>query len=186
MNFISEQQLKIKKAVALELSYHPQAGLKDLYKNFFQDQFGPGHIISNPQKALDYLRYEIKDADQFDSTDFHFLGYQNNFVRINLKLIKDQKIPIEEFFRLFIESTRGIEPVTVNEWQEKWNDIILIIKEMNLKIQDFDKDELQIIDNLQKGIYVGHHSDSYEKLYHPHYRIIDIKSAEYLRSVYHL
>jgi hypothetical protein len=186
MNFTSGQQLKIKEAVDLELSHHPQASLKDIYKNFFQDQFGPGHIIYNPQKAFDFLNNEIKNAYLFDSMDFHYLGYQHQFVRINLKLIKDQKIPIEEFFRLFIESTQSIKPVSVNDWHEKWKDIILIIKEMNLNIQDYDKDELQIEENLQNGIYVGHHSDSYEKLYHPHYRIIDIRSTKQIRSMYNL
>lgn len=186
MNFTPEQQLKIEEAVALELSYHPQASLKDIYKNFFQDQFGPGHIISNPTKALDYLQNEIKNATIFDSMDFHYLGYQHHFVRINLKLVKDRKVPTDKFFDLFYNSTKSVVTVPVNNWHNKWKQILLIIKGMNLKIQDFDKDEFQIEDNLQKGIYVGHHSDGYEELYHPHYRIVDIKSTEQLRSIYNL
>ncbi|MBN2572179.1 MAG: hypothetical protein JXA68_08635, partial [Ignavibacteriales bacterium] len=40
-------EIKIKNAIESELKHFPEATLIDIYKNFFQDEFGPGHIIPN-------------------------------------------------------------------------------------------------------------------------------------------
>ena len=38
----------VREAVSWQIQTYPKSTLKDLYKNFFQDKFGPGHIISLP------------------------------------------------------------------------------------------------------------------------------------------
>ena len=37
----------VRTAVERQMQFYPKSTLKDLYKNFFQDKFGPGHIISD-------------------------------------------------------------------------------------------------------------------------------------------
>ncbi len=49
----------VRDAVCRQMQTYPKSTLKDLYKNFFQDKFGPGHIISDTTAAGDYLRREL-------------------------------------------------------------------------------------------------------------------------------
>jgi hypothetical protein len=184
MFFTLKQKQEIEKAVEFELLHHPKASLKDIYKNFFQDQFGPGHLISNPEKAFEYLQNEVTESLIFDDLDFHYLGYENRFVRVNLKLVKENIIPIEDFFQIFLDSATKIVAIPIEEWHEKWKNILLILNNMRLNISDFEENSLQIEKNLSDGIYVGHHSNEYEKLYHPQYRIINAGNSLKIKSLY--
>ena len=46
---------QIRRAVERQLRMYPKSTLQDLYKNFFQDYFGPGHIVSDTLSAGAYL-----------------------------------------------------------------------------------------------------------------------------------
>ena len=45
------QEDEIRQAVAGQMHIYPKSTLRDLYKNFFQDLFGPGHIVSDTASA---------------------------------------------------------------------------------------------------------------------------------------
>ena len=42
---------EVREAVSRQMQNYPKSTLKDLYKNYFQDQFGPGNIISDTTAA---------------------------------------------------------------------------------------------------------------------------------------
>ena len=44
---------------------------------------------------------------------------------------------------------------------------------MNLALPDYEKDRQEIIELLERGEYVMHHSPLFELHYSPHYRIIE-------------
>jgi hypothetical protein len=50
--------IKIKAAVNSQMSLYPEASLQDLYKAFFQAEFGPEHIIADTASAGRYLDSE--------------------------------------------------------------------------------------------------------------------------------
>ncbi|PSK81308.1 hypothetical protein [Prolixibacter denitrificans] len=175
---------KIIDALKLELRWHPEARLADLYKNFFQDRYGPGHLVEDVDRAYDYLEREVREAKQFDVPDLLPLGYRQQFFRVNLKLLKEDVIPIEVFFPLFLESAQSVNPPEITEWRAEWNDILEIIREITPALNNFAEDEKALEDQLQKENYVGHHSQVYEKLYHPHYRLLDFSRANFLKKRY--
>lgn len=45
------QEDQVKHAIVHQLENYPASTLKDIYKNFFQDAFGPGHLMSNSSDA---------------------------------------------------------------------------------------------------------------------------------------
>ena len=45
------------------MAQFPKSTLQDLYKSFFQDRFGPGHIIADEASAMRYLQYELATMD---------------------------------------------------------------------------------------------------------------------------
>ncbi len=164
---------QIHQAVKYQLKHYPASHLKDIYKNFFQDFYGPGHLLQNPEASLNYLQNELKEVD---SCTLHKpvegTGYKNNFVRVDLCLITRGEISLAEFSRLFLESAETFKIPEIEEWQEEWDKILKVIEEMDVEIENFKEDKAELAKMLERNEYVVHHSDAYIEAYDPHYRII--------------
>ena len=163
---------EVRKAVTRQMQTYPKSTLKDLYKNFFQDKFGPGHLIDDTVSAGKYLRYELDSYSDISGEIAEPTGWEGNFLRVNLSVIKTGIIPYDTFFDAFIRSIHNIRPVPVADWTKEWKEIENVISSMNLPLPDYEKDKKEINDRLEQGIYVGHHSKIFEETYTPHYRII--------------
>jgi len=164
---------QIRDAVENQLSVYPYSTLRDLYKNFFQDQFGPGHLIPDTTAAGNYLRYELASIDNASGPDFEPTGWEGCFYRVNLSVIKENIVPYDVFFNAFVRSVNQIVPPTIDQWKTEWLAIESVIQTMNLSLPDYEKDRQEIIEMLEKGEYVMHHSPQFESHYSPHYRIIE-------------
>jgi len=185
-NSCSEIEIKnnkkesIEKIVKQEITLHPKATLLDLYKNFFQGRYGPGHIIKNLDAAKNYLLEELQNATEFDSVLWQVVGYEDCYYRVNISLVRDGKISVDELITAFTESANFTEPPSLESWRNEWNSILIIIEQMNIVLPNFEQDKLQILENLEKEIVVGHHSAIYKENYHPHYRIVTKEHFEKL------
>ncbi len=49
-----EREDSIKWAVIYQLEHYPESELRDVYKNFMQDYFGPGHILKDKEFLRDF------------------------------------------------------------------------------------------------------------------------------------
>ncbi len=163
----------VKEAVMRQMSVYPKSTLQDLYKNFFQDKFGPGHLIADTAAAGAYLRRELASMSQSDGLLLDETGWEGHFYRVNLSLLKDTVIPYSAFFDAFVRSVNAIQPVSVDVWATEWKKIEQIIASMNLSLPDYESDKIRIEQALIRGEYVGHHSRVFEETYSPHYRIIN-------------
>ena len=64
------------------------------------------------------------------------------------------------------------------DWDIIWNDIVQTLKKSDLKFQNFEED-LEKLEKISKSEdKVVHHSEMYENIYHPHYRIIEKNAFE--------
>lgn len=162
----------VRQATERQMQRYPKSTLKDLYKNFFQDHYGPGHLIGDTAAAGKYLRQELASYTVLSGEVAEPTGWEGNFVRVNLSVIKTNQILYPVFFDAFVRSVNGIIPLPVAEWQEQWNRIEAIIRSMNLSLPSYEADRKEIRDRLERGEYVGHHSQVFEDTYTPHYRII--------------
>jgi hypothetical protein len=151
---------------------YPASTLKDLYKHFFQDKFGPGHIIADTASAGSYLRAELEGLTESEGPVAEPTGWAGNFYRVNLSVIKNNQLSYEAYFDAFIRSVQGIVPPTVDEWQKEWARIEAVIRSMSLPLPAYEADRKEIDSLLARGVYVGHHSRQFEAHYAPHYRII--------------
>lgn len=174
-------EIKIKNAIESELKHFPEATLIDIYKNFFQDEFGPGHIIPNDSIAENYLVQELTNATQYDTLLYQTLGYRNNYYRLNLKLLVDGIIPFDEFLTAFIGSANKAIPPTIENWRKEWKSILNVIEPMELNLENYENDKLLIDSLLTSGNIVVHHSKKYSEMYYPHYRIVH---KEYFKIFY--
>lgn len=162
----------IRDAVDRQMETYPKSTLCDLYKNFFQDQFGPEHLIKDTTMAGNYLRKELSSFEEFDGALYEPTGYEGNFYRVNLSIIKLGLIDYETFFNAFIRSAKGIQPTPIEDWKIKWEKINVIIAEEYPDLENYAQDNAKIDSLLQSGHYVMHHSITFNKTYNFHYRII--------------
>ncbi|MDD2436877.1 MAG: hypothetical protein PHG27_05290 [Massilibacteroides sp.] len=162
----------VKLAVNRQMQTYPKSTLKDLYKNFFQDRYGPGHLIADTAAAAAYIRRELAAMERSDGLLLEEIGWEGRFYRVNLSLLKDGTIPYPVFFDAFVRSVNQLGLVPIPVWSKEWDEIERIIAGMNLNLPNFEKDRLEIEKRLSQGDYVGHHSELFEKTYAPHYRII--------------
>lgn len=162
----------VRRAVERQMQRYPKSTLKDLYKNFFQDQYGPGHLVADTAAAGKYLRQELASYTALSGEVAESTGWKGNFLRVNLWVVKTNQIPYPVFFDAFLRSVNGIDPLPVAEWQKRWNRIEAIIRSMNLPLPSYEEDRKEIQNRLDRGEYVGHHSKVFEDTYRPHYRII--------------
>ena len=169
---------KIKAAVERQLRDYPKSTLQDLYKSFFQDRFGPGHLVSDTSAAGNYLRYELNNSENFHERYYEPTGYENNYYRVNLSVIKENKISYQKYFDAFLRSVEKIDLDAISEWKEEWSEIESVIISMNLDLENFEEDLEMIHSVLEQGKYAVHHSEIYNSEYHPHYRIIEKKIFE--------
>ncbi|MCD8178303.1 MAG: hypothetical protein LUE98_13125 [Tannerellaceae bacterium] len=165
-------EIKVKEAVTRQMEIYPASTLKDLYKNFFQDKYGPGHLINNPESAANYLQRELGEMTESSGDLIEPTGWEGNFYRVNLSLIKEGIIPYDIFFDAFVRSVNGITPVPVDTWKEEWNRIEKVIHTRLPGLPGYEEDKKQITERLENGEYVGHHSEIFEQTYSPHYRIV--------------
>ena len=162
----------VRVAVSRQMQKYPKSTLKDLYKNFFQDKFGPGHIIGDTASAGNYLRRELASYTECTGDIAEPTGWEGNFLRVNLSVIKNGQIPYATFFDAFVRSVNGIRPVTVDQWQKEWLRIEALVRSMDLALPGYEAARKEIEERLGRGEFVGHHSKVFEDSYSPHYRIV--------------
>lgn len=162
----------IKWAIVYQLNEWPESEYRDLYKSFMQDRFGPGHILKDKKGAKGYLRSELDETTKFEGPDYEKTGWRGDFYRVNIRLIKEGKIPFDRFFDAFVRSTRGIRSVSVDKWRGEWRKIADEIKALELRLPNEAEDIREIEERLAKGDYVMHHSRSFNESSNFHYRII--------------
>ena len=172
-NRANSTHAKIRQSVERQLELYPESTLRDLYKNFFQDRFGPGHIIADPSAADKYLRYELENAESFEGLDYEPTGYDGHFFRVNLGVIADGRVPYDKYFDAFVRSVNAIQPISVEQWRGEWHEIDSVIMTMGLELENMAHDRAEIKALIDEGKYVMHHSDRFNEHYQPHYRIIE-------------
>lgn len=167
-----EKSRKVVEVLKMMKERYPEAQYRDVYKNFMQDYFGPGHILSDTIAASRYMSEELQKMRNYDGPAYEPTGYNGNFYRVNLSLVKDSIIPYDKYFYAFFRSVSGIVPPPHNEWQLEWMAIDGIIRDNGFSYPEEEYDRKEIMDLLSKGNFVVHHSERFNNVYELHYRII--------------
>lgn len=162
----------IVEALKYQTGHYPASQYRDIYKNFMQDYFGPGHILADTVAAGRYLRSELAEEGSFEGPPYEKTGYEGNFYRVNLSLIRDGIVPYDIFFAAFVESVQGILPPSGEEWQQKWRRIDEVIKAKGFVFENEAQDRADLRRQFADGDYVVHHSVAYNDSVHFHYRIV--------------
>ncbi len=168
----------ISEALDYQMSHYPSSQYRDVYKNFMQDFFGPGHILNDTAASARYLRHELAEEGPFDGPLYERTGFRGNFYRVNLSVIKDSIVPYDLFFNTFVESVQGITPPSGEDWMKTWSVIDSVISVKNIHFFDEDVDRQALQAQFNEGNYIVHHSQRFNDSVHFHYRIISRPNFE--------
>ena len=167
-------------AISEHLSLYPESTLQDLYKSFFQDEYGPGHLLIDTAGARNYFESELSEMTGRGNHRIEPCGTGRKFYRVPLDLIKDSIVSKEVFFQAFAESGKSFKIPDIEEWKSKWALILSEIEAMNLELDNFMSDKESISEMLERGEFVAHHSQSFLQCYDPHYRIMSKDQAQFI------
>ena len=152
------------------LKYHrnkyPKITPIDIIKLIYQNEMGGGHLITNKEKCLEYIKYEYDNISHQKEDLYTEIG--NDIVRVSLHVYKDDLNKLSDLFILSSQMIKG----NINILKEKLEYVKTWINDNN--IFDFNKDEFN--EELEKyyknGMPSVSHSSIYKKNYNPAYRII--------------
>ena len=181
-NRSQQKQEAIRESVKQELQRYPRATLIDLYKFFFQGACGPGHLIQDREAALRYLERELQDSTITAAVLWQQVGYQNQYYRLGLALVKRGALSQAELFEAFVQSANAAATPSLEEWRQEWQIILRVIEDMQLALPGFEQDKTTLNEMLSRGKMVVHHSEIFASLYHPHYRIVSKSQFEKLKA----
>ena len=172
----------VRVAVERMVNDYPHLTLQDIYKSFFQDNFGPGHAVPDSAQAAAWLCNELAKVDRLDVPLYEPTGYKGDYYRVSLAAIASGKVQADALLSAFLRSVRAVQPSEVEVWAKEWEQIEGIIAAMDLSFPNYDADAAAIKEMLAIGHYAVHHSNLYNEHYAPHYRIIakDIFEKEIL------
>ena len=163
--------LAVHSAIERQLATYPESTLHDIYKSFYQEHFGPGHIISDTASARRYLMKELSETGETQSPYFELTGSQGDYVRVYLSVIADGLITTEQLLDALIRSANSWQEPSVN-WLEQWGAIVSVIQANKMEIEGFE-DGLPLLTAAAQNNQAVHHGRRYNEAYHPHYRIVE-------------
>ena len=158
-------------AIERQLATYPESTLQDIYKSFYQEHFGPGHIISDTASARRYLMRELSEVGKTQSPYYEPTGSQGDYVRVYLSAVSDSLITAEQLLDAFVRSANSRQEPTIS-WMEKWETIVSIIQANKIELEGFETD-LPLLTEAARNNQAVHHSRRYNEAYHPHYRIVE-------------
>ena len=161
----------MRSAIERQLVTYPESTLQDIYKSFYQEHFGPGHIISDTASARRYLVRELSEMGKIQSPYFETTGSQGDYVRVYLSAVSDSLITAEQLLDAFVRSANLWQEPTIS-WMEKWEAIVSIIQANKIELEGFETD-LPLLTEAAQNNQAVHHSRRYNEAYHPHYRIVE-------------
>ena len=171
--FMSAQD--IESFVHKQLESYPQTRLLDIYKSCFQDYMGAEHLVSDRQSVKAYLDDELATTNSDNLMPWYYepCGIDGNYVRVSLRVIKEDLISEDMLLDAFIRSANGGNRPSLESWKDRWHVIIGTIDLMGLTLPQYSEDKQFLDSILSMGKYAISHSPEYRKAYRPHYRIVE-------------
>ena len=77
----------------------------DIIKLVYQNEFGGGHLISNPENSLRYLKKECDELTFFNDEEYDDIG--NGLIRYNLSFLKNDEAKIVNLNEIFVKSANS-------------------------------------------------------------------------------
>lgn len=162
--------LSIRAAIEQQMTAYPESTLQDIYKSFYQDRFGPGHMISDTTSARNYLMRELSEISEASAVYYELTGSEGRFVRVYLSAVAEGLIPADQLLDAFVRSANMVKELET-DWEAEWKAVVGTITKYGIQVQGFE--DASLLDEASRDRQAVHHSRAYNAVYHPHYRIVE-------------
>lgn len=146
---------------------YPAMEPTDAVKLIYQNEFGGGHMIRDPESCLSYLRQEYS-LTACDPTLPLAVEIGNGIVRINLAVLP--KTRVEELGQAFIRSAVA-QQGSAERFRKKLGLLRSLCAAGKIPF-DLQSLEAYLTQYEAAGFPAVSHSDAYRNAYHPAYRIV--------------
>ena len=162
--------LSIRVAIEQQMAAYPESTLQDIYKSFYQDRFGPGHMISDTASARSYLIRELSEMNEASAAVYYEpTGSEGRFIRVHLLAVADGLITADQLLDAFVRSANIVKAET--DWVAEWKAVAGTITKYGIRVNGFE--DASLLDEASRDRQAVHHSQAYNAAYHPHYRIVE-------------
>ena len=148
---------------------YPLMRPEDAVKLIYQNEFGGGHLISDPEKSLEWIRREYAETTS-DSSAPLLEDIGNGIARLHFQPLDISKLSLEDVNALFVRSAE-VHKGDMENFRRK-----LELLEENFADIGFSFDRAALNDYLKRyreaGCPMVSHSEVYRKAYKPCYRVI--------------
>lgn len=163
-----------------QLGLHPGFAVEDLYKLIYQAVFGLEHLLSDEKEARRALCEEFETLTQPLSGEklLELIDPKGIIYRINLRPYKAKNGKSDRLFKVLLLSKRRVSGRR-EDFLSLWEEAKKLIKKLPLpfSLEDMKKLEFSF---LKGDLPIMHHSESYQRLNHPSYRLI---ATEYIETL---
>ena len=180
----SQPATKTEEFVSTEFATFPESRFVDIYKSFFQDAYGPGHLIPDTTHAGMYLSEDLLNENWPDTMLWQATGINHDFYRINLVLVKNGTIPRDTFLLAMLESATLARKPEISDFKNQVKELYDAVKKQHPDLPDLEKDKDAIDAQLDKGEVMMHHSEHYLQTYQRRYRIVHNSVFERWQKTY--
>ena len=156
---------KTEEFVRTEFATFPESRFVDIYKSFFQDAYGPGHLIPDTTHAGIYLSEDLLNENWPDTMLWQATGINHDFYRINLVLVKNGTIPRDTFLLAMLESATLARKPEISDFKNQVKELYEAVKKQHPDLPDLEKDKDAIDAQLDKSEVMMHHSEHYLQTY---------------------
>lgn len=156
----------MKNAILAEAKLHPFSQPQDYIKLIFQSEFGPGHLIPNPEYARNRLYDEWNKVKNLPSEQPQGIG--GGYIRLCIKGIDESEL--EKINHLFV--TAANEKAGSDSGFMSKLDLLVAMASDGLLPFDATRADTAVKEYLSGGIRPTSHTEVYHSHYAPAYRVV--------------
>lgn len=157
----------MRKILLDENNLHPQAQPQDYIKLIFQSEFGPGHLIANPEYSKKRLLEEWETVKHLPVELPQDIG--GGYIRLCIKGIDSKQL--ENINTAFFTSANR-KSGSGQGFMNKIN-LFLAMAEEGLFMFDYSSAKEAVDNYLAEGIRPTSHTKTYHQHYAPAYRVVN-------------
>jgi uridine kinase len=167
---------EIRGLVKRQIEIYPKAQGIDILKAIFQNEFGPGHLITDTAATMKYIKEELKTLSDEKPDPVEPIG--NGLARLHLSVIPSKNLSPETYMKLFLLTAvraRGDR----ESFLRKAAVLQKMCREREVPVsEDSINAAIEMWDAGGGGLF--RHSDSFREHYHPAYRVVEEQFCEFI------